>query len=181
MRGRTDPTSGGRHLTSRASLTSNLRLLTGMGFLTWRTRPGERTVYYRMADEAWAVVVRRQVAGIAAFLDITRQGLDLVGAESDRAARIGLFAGYGSSLAVGGADLLGAALERDGDDIPTAVTEWEAELRREAEKKQKLGRRVKGVYAPRSPVVLELTQLPLRLSSWGPVRRMIERKFQLQG
>ncbi|WP_182909357.1 GbsR/MarR family transcriptional regulator [Microbispora sp. H13382] len=74
---------------SRASLTSNLRLLTGMGFLTWRTRPGERTVYYRMADEAWAVVVRRQVAGIAAFLDITRQGLDLVGTDSDRAARIG--------------------------------------------------------------------------------------------
>ncbi|MBE3014026.1 transcriptional regulator [Microbispora sp. NEAU-D428] len=73
---------------SRASLTSNLRLLTGMGFLTWRTRPGERTVYYRMADEAWGVVVRRQVAGIAAFLDITRQGLDLVGAGNDRAARI---------------------------------------------------------------------------------------------
>ncbi|MEV5743866.1 transcriptional regulator [Microbispora rosea] len=73
---------------SRASLTSNLRLLTGMGFLTWRTRPGERTVYYRMADEAWAVVVRRQIAGIAAFLDITSQGLDLVGADTDQAARI---------------------------------------------------------------------------------------------
>ncbi len=74
---------------SRASLTSNLRLLTGMGFLAWRTRPGERTMYYRMADEAWAVVVRRQIAGIAAFLDITREGLDLVGADNDRAARIG--------------------------------------------------------------------------------------------
>ncbi|WP_432868148.1 hypothetical protein [Microbispora rosea] len=59
-----------------------------MGFLTWRTRPGERTVYYRMADEAWAVVVRRQIAGIAAFLDITSHGLDLVGADTDRAARI---------------------------------------------------------------------------------------------
>lgn len=33
-------------------------------------------------------MVRRQVAGIASFLDITRQGLDLVGPEGDRAARI---------------------------------------------------------------------------------------------
>lgn len=73
---------------SRASLTSNLRLLTGMGFLTWRTRPGERTGYYRMADEAWSVVVRQQIAGIASFLDITREGLDLVGPDDDRSNRI---------------------------------------------------------------------------------------------
>ncbi|MBO4269445.1 FAD-dependent oxidoreductase [Microbispora triticiradicis] len=99
----------------------------------------------------------------------------------DAAWCVTLFAGYGSSLAVGGADLLGGTLERHGGDISTALAEWEAGLRPEAEKKQKLGRRVKGVYAPRNPVVLELTQLPLRLSSWGPVRRMIERKFQLQG
>lgn len=73
---------------SRASLTSNLRLLTSMGFLDWRTRPGERTVYYRMAEDAWTVVVRRQVAGIAAFLDITRDGLALAGQEEDRAGRM---------------------------------------------------------------------------------------------
>ncbi|MFD2351002.1 GbsR/MarR family transcriptional regulator [Nonomuraea ferruginea] len=62
---------------SRASLTSNLRLLTSMGFLAWRTRPGERTVYYRMAEDAWSIVVQRQIASIAAFLDITRDGLAL--------------------------------------------------------------------------------------------------------
>jgi DNA-binding transcriptional regulator GbsR (MarR family) len=73
---------------SRASLTSNLRLLSGMGFLTWRTRPGDRTIYYRMADDAWAVVARKQIAGITSFLDITRDGLDLVGRDDDRAARI---------------------------------------------------------------------------------------------
>ncbi|MFI7642494.1 GbsR/MarR family transcriptional regulator [Nonomuraea sp. NPDC049400] len=71
---------------SRASLTSNL--LTGMGFLTWRTRPGERTVYYRMAVDAWGVVVRRQIASITSFLDITRDGLGLVGPDDDRAARV---------------------------------------------------------------------------------------------
>lgn len=73
---------------SRASLTSNLRLLTSMGFLTWRTRPGERTVYYRMADDAWVVVVRRQIASIASFLEIARDGVDLVGADDERAARV---------------------------------------------------------------------------------------------
>jgi DNA-binding transcriptional regulator GbsR (MarR family) len=73
---------------SRASLTSNLRLLTSMGFLTWRTRPGERTVYYRMAENAWEVVVRQQIAGITSFLTITREGLDLAGPEADRSARI---------------------------------------------------------------------------------------------
>ncbi|WP_433519391.1 GbsR/MarR family transcriptional regulator [Nonomuraea sp. CA-143628] len=69
---------------SRASLTSNLRLLCSMGFLTWRTRPGERTVYYRMADDAWEVVVRRQIASIASFLDITRDGLSLAGPGDER-------------------------------------------------------------------------------------------------
>ncbi|RBQ13917.1 transcriptional regulator [Spongiactinospora rosea] len=64
---------------SRASLTSSLRLLTGMGFLTWRTRPGERTIYYRLADNAFALVVRQQIAGIAAFLQIARAGEDLIG------------------------------------------------------------------------------------------------------
>ncbi|TXK40007.1 GbsR/MarR family transcriptional regulator [Nonomuraea sp. C10] len=77
---------------SRASLTSNLRLLTSMGFLAWRTRPGERTVYYRMAEDAWSIVVQRQIASIAAFLDITRDGLALAGQdegpEEERSARV---------------------------------------------------------------------------------------------
>ncbi|MCA2229232.1 GbsR/MarR family transcriptional regulator [Nonomuraea aurantiaca] len=73
---------------SRASLTSNLRMLSSMGFLTWRTRPGERTVYYRLAEDAWAGVVRQQIAGITSFLDITRDGLSLLGEQEDRAGRI---------------------------------------------------------------------------------------------
>lgn len=64
---------------SRASLTSNLRLLTAMGFLASRTRPGDRTTYYRMADDAWAVVVRRQIEGISSFLDLSRDGLAVAG------------------------------------------------------------------------------------------------------
>ncbi|TDD19400.1 GbsR/MarR family transcriptional regulator [Nonomuraea diastatica] len=73
---------------SRASLTSNLRLLTSMGFLTWRTRPGDRTLYYRMAENAWAVVVQRQIASVTSFLDITRDGVDLAGQDEERVARV---------------------------------------------------------------------------------------------
>ncbi|MFI9489260.1 GbsR/MarR family transcriptional regulator [Promicromonospora sp. NPDC052451] len=72
---------------SRASLTSNLRLLTMMGFLTSRTRPGDRTTWYRMADDAWSVVVRRQVEGIAAFLDLSRDGVALAGPGNDGRVR----------------------------------------------------------------------------------------------
>jgi hypothetical protein len=41
-----------------------------------------------MAEGAWAVVVRKQIAGITSFLDITRRGLDLVGSDEGRAARV---------------------------------------------------------------------------------------------
>ncbi|MFI2486105.1 GbsR/MarR family transcriptional regulator [Promicromonospora kroppenstedtii] len=72
---------------SRASLTSNLRLLTTMGFLSSRTRPGNRTTYYRMADDAWSIVVRRQIAGMASFLDLSRDGIALAGPGNDDRVR----------------------------------------------------------------------------------------------
>ncbi|WP_431930032.1 FAD-dependent oxidoreductase [Nonomuraea jabiensis] len=95
----------------------------------------------------------------------------------DAAWCVTLFAGYGSSLAVGGADLLGTSLADHPGDIPAALTTWEARLRPEVTAKQKLGRRVKGVYAPANPVVLWLTQLPLRLATLPPVRRYLTRRF----
>ena len=41
---------------SRASLTTNLRLLGSVGFLRQSTKPGDRTVYYRVDDDAWETV-----------------------------------------------------------------------------------------------------------------------------
>lgn len=72
---------------SRASLTSNLRLLTTMGFLSSRTRPGNRTTYYRMADDAWSIVVRRQIEAMASFLDLSRDGIALAGPGNDARVR----------------------------------------------------------------------------------------------
>jgi DNA-binding transcriptional ArsR family regulator len=73
---------------SRASLTTTLRVLTASGFVESQTRPGERTGYYRIADEAWADVTRRRMASLASFLDVTEQGLALFGAEAARSSRI---------------------------------------------------------------------------------------------
>lgn len=73
---------------SRASLTMNLRILMSMGFVGRRTRPGERTAYYRVEDNAWEKVVRRQIASLTAFSEIANAGMQLLGPESDRAARL---------------------------------------------------------------------------------------------
>jgi DNA-binding MarR family transcriptional regulator len=73
---------------SRASLTTNLRLLGSVGFVRQVTKPGDRTVYYRVDDEAWETVVQRQIASLTAFGDIMRDGLGLVGRSSRRASRM---------------------------------------------------------------------------------------------
>ncbi|MFG3437143.1 FAD-dependent monooxygenase [Nonomuraea sp. NPDC047897] len=95
----------------------------------------------------------------------------------DAAWCVTLFAGYGSALAVGGADRLGTELERHPGNVAAALAAWEAALRPEVDRKQKLGRRVKGVYAPANPFLLWLTQLPLRLAALPPVRRYMTRRF----
>jgi hypothetical protein len=73
---------------SRASLTTNLRLLGSVGFLRESTKPGDRTVYYQVDDDAWETVVRRQIASLASFGDIMRDGLTLVGRSPARNSRI---------------------------------------------------------------------------------------------
>lgn len=99
----------------------------------------------------------------------------------DAAWCVTLFAGFGSSLAVAGADLLGTALDRHPGDIPAALGAWESQLRPEAEKKQKLGRRVKGLYAPSDSFRLGLRDLPLRFASFGPVSALLQRRLPLKG
>jgi DNA-binding transcriptional ArsR family regulator len=73
---------------SRASLTTNLRLLSSVGLISQSTRPGKPTVYYRVDDEAWETVVRRQIASLALFGQITRDGMALIGRSTRRASRL---------------------------------------------------------------------------------------------
>lgn len=98
----------------------------------------------------------------------------------DAAWCVSLFAGYGSALAVGGAYRLGTHLAQAGD-IPAALAAGENEPRPEVLRKQRLGRRVKGLYAPADPFRLWLRDLPLRTSAWPPVGHLLQRRLQLKG
>lgn len=73
---------------SRASLTTNMRILIGSGLVRRLTRPGGRTSYYRIDDGMWDAVIRRRVASMMSFSQITLDGIRLVGAGSPRAARL---------------------------------------------------------------------------------------------
>ncbi len=73
---------------SRASLTTNIRVLMTIGFVERRTRPGQRTGYYRLKDGAWEAVVRRQIASLVSFREVATDGLALLGTERARADRV---------------------------------------------------------------------------------------------
>ncbi|WP_212990858.1 GbsR/MarR family transcriptional regulator [Actinoplanes auranticolor] len=73
---------------SRASLSTNLRLLSSVGFVRVLTKPASRTVYYRVDDDAWEKVVQRQIASLASLGRILQDGTPLAGSSPDRGGRI---------------------------------------------------------------------------------------------
>lgn len=73
---------------SRASMTSNMRLLTSVGLVRRQTRTGERTTYYRIEDDAFEKVVRQRLKAFAAFGDIAEEGLKLGAGDEARMRRI---------------------------------------------------------------------------------------------
>ncbi|WP_410574058.1 GbsR/MarR family transcriptional regulator [Amycolatopsis sp. cmx-4-61] len=73
---------------SKASLATNMRVLTDARFVRRRTRPGARTSYYRVDDDAWETVIRRRVAGLTEFRDLAADGIGLAGTGSGRAERL---------------------------------------------------------------------------------------------
>ena len=73
---------------SRASLTTSMRLLTAGNLVRRRHRPGDRTTWFRIDDDAWEKVIRQRIAGMASLREITEEAMTLVGADSPRAARV---------------------------------------------------------------------------------------------
>jgi DNA-binding transcriptional regulator GbsR (MarR family) len=73
---------------SRASLTTSMRLLTVGELVRRRHRPGERTTYYRIDDDAWEKVIRQRIIGMASLREITEDAMALVGPGSARASRV---------------------------------------------------------------------------------------------
>ncbi|MDT3397643.1 transcriptional regulator [Streptomyces sp. B1866] len=73
---------------SRASLTTTLRLLTEARMVQAVTRAGERATYYRITEDAWSGVLKRRLASLTSFLDITSEGLRLFPDGAPGAARM---------------------------------------------------------------------------------------------
>jgi DNA-binding transcriptional regulator GbsR (MarR family) len=73
---------------SRASLTTNMRLLIASGLVHRLTRSGGRTAYYRIDDDMWEKVIQRRIASMMSFGGITQDAIALLGADSPRTARI---------------------------------------------------------------------------------------------
>jgi DNA-binding transcriptional regulator GbsR (MarR family) len=73
---------------SRASLTTSMRILTAGDLVRRRTRPGERTTYFRIDNDAWEKVIRQRIVAMASLRDITHDAMALIGPDSERAARV---------------------------------------------------------------------------------------------
>ena len=89
---------------SRASLTTNMRLLTGGGLVHRLTRSGGRTAYYRIDDDAWEKVIRQRVESMMAFGKIAEQGIQSGRSSSEQ--------GYGFIQIVSHADVMISSCRR---------------------------------------------------------------------
>ncbi|WBB50668.1 FAD-dependent oxidoreductase [Verrucosispora sp. WMMA2044] len=98
----------------------------------------------------------------------------------DAAWCVSLFAGHGAALALAGADRLGAALTRHGDDIRSALTQWEAGLRAEVAKRQALARRGMYQYAPPSGLHVWLNEVAIRAVTLPGIRGLVRRGIERQ-
>ncbi|MEV4896001.1 transcriptional regulator [Nonomuraea sp. NPDC055795] len=73
---------------SRASLTTNMQLLTSIRLVRRFRKPGERTVYYQIEDDAWSKVLQQKLAAFSAFGDLAEEGLKLGWKDEAGSARI---------------------------------------------------------------------------------------------
>jgi len=65
-----------------------MRLLTTGNLVRRRHRPGERTTYFRVDDDAWEKVIRQRITAMTSLREITGDAMALVGADRERAARV---------------------------------------------------------------------------------------------
>ncbi|MEV6035618.1 transcriptional regulator [Nonomuraea sp. NPDC052116] len=73
---------------SRASLTTNMHLLTSIKLIRRFRKPGERNVYYQIEDDAWSKVIRQKLAAFIAFDELAAEGLRLGWTDEAQTRRI---------------------------------------------------------------------------------------------
>lgn len=98
----------------------------------------------------------------------------------DAAWCVTLFAGHGAALALAGADQLGTALQEHGEDITSALADWEAGLRPEVTKRQAMARRGAYFYAPPSRFHVWMNDLVTRATTLPGIRAMVRRGIERQ-
>ncbi|TDC02879.1 MarR family transcriptional regulator [Nonomuraea longispora] len=73
---------------SRASLTTNLHLLTSHRLIRRFRKTGERNVFYTIEDDAWGKIVQQKLAIFSAFDELAAEGMRLGWRDLARTARI---------------------------------------------------------------------------------------------
>lgn len=92
----------------------------------------------------------------------------------DAAWCVTLFAGYGASLAMAGADQLATALSaRPSEDLAAVLKSWEDGLRPEVVKQQAIARRGMRRYTPTSTFQIRLNELSMRAVTLPGVRTLV--------
>ncbi|MFZ3561250.1 FAD-dependent oxidoreductase [Streptomyces sp. BH055] len=98
----------------------------------------------------------------------------------DAAWCVTLFAGHGASLALSGADQLGSAMRRHGEDVSAALAEWETGLRPEVAKRQAVARRGAYYYAPPSRFHVFMNDAMTRAMTLPGIRTLAQRGIKKQ-
>ena len=73
---------------SRASITTNMRLLTAGGLGPATDSTGDRTAYYVVDDDAWEHAIRRRVDQMMSFAEITADAIEMLGGSGERSSRV---------------------------------------------------------------------------------------------
>ncbi|WP_229070034.1 FAD-dependent oxidoreductase [Actinoplanes sp. DH11] len=154
-------------------------------FFTWRSEGPEASVRSVFGDlEAFGATIDGM--GPDAYLDRVSQVV-LPRWSDGRAVLLGdaawcvtLFAGHGAGLALAGADRLGEALSRHGDDVPAALAAWEAGLRPAVTKRQALARRGMRQYVPPNRFHVWMNDLMIRALTVPAARALIRRGLERQ-
>jgi 2-polyprenyl-6-methoxyphenol hydroxylase-like FAD-dependent oxidoreductase len=96
-----------------------------------------------------------------------------IGLVGDAAACPSLLAGEGTSLAMAGAYILARELDRCDGDFPAALARYERRFRPVVERKQKAALRLRGWFAPKSALGLQLRNGLTRLAAAPPFSRLL--------
>jgi DNA-binding transcriptional ArsR family regulator len=74
---------------SKASISTNIRLLEGLGLVERASKPGARQGYYRLRADAFESIMRQRIGGVTQARVLAQRGIDLLGSgDPGRAKRL---------------------------------------------------------------------------------------------